>query len=438
MKNNLPFINNITTRFIKTNTLSDICNSIRSIRNSSETFKIGSIPEIIDSTDFGIKFPGGYGGAAFDLGNNLYRKFASNQTFMVPIIGRDVINCQEAFNNCLNLFGPPLMKSDICDSMYSTFRGAFNLSGEIEIGKNVKNLGFTFYNCSNLYGKIPDGLNVTDMNSAFYNCSSVNGVLGSFPNATNLYQTFYNCANMIGSPFQANNVTTMYQAYYNCSNITGVPVTGPKVTTMEGAYYNCTNIVGTAVCSETVTTIADAYYNCTSLDGVPTLGSATTNAHNAFYNCTNLRGTPNFKTKKLVSLYQTFYNCVNMSGTVDVPGTVTNLIGSFYNCTNLSVIIIRGTNATTLAAAKQANCFAGDANRRKLSVVYTTRAVYNVGRTAAVAGCDLTADEVLPEPIVVPQPYTYSNGKIYGYNNELKVTRRSYNEEMNVYVYCTV
>lgn len=438
IKNLLPK-HDENTRFVMVDTLRNICNAVRIRRNTNETFKIGYLSNIIDNTDFGIFFPGGYGGAAFDQGTNLYQKYRENTTFMAPIIGENVINCQEAFANCPNLFGPPLMKSDICTSMYKTFYCCSNLYGEVEIGKSVTNLSMAFSNCYNLYGDVPDIRKVTNASKSFSNCYNITGNVLLGENVKDISNAFEYCESLNGVLSCAGNnyITNMKSAFQNCAKLMGSPISGPNVTDMGSCYYGCTNLTGHPLCGPKVTSLYRTYYDCVNITGSPIIGEAVTNAYAAYYNCSNLRGTPNILSKTVTDLSNAFYNCTNMTGTVEVPSSVKKLINTFYNCTNLGAVIIKGTNATELNETMQHGCFIRDNYSKRLNIIYSNKSVYEVGRSESVVGCELTADMALPEPFNILLPYTYSNGKWYGYQN-ISVNRVSYNEERNIYVYCVV
>lgn len=454
--NNLPKVNNV--KLIRPSTLRGICDAVRLRRNNQEErYNISNLANTILDTDFGIFFPGGYGGVAIDQGTNLYRKYLNNATMMAPIIGRDVTDCREAFRNCKNLFGNPLMKSDICNSMQATFRDCPNITGEPEIGNNVEDLSFAFYQCSNITGNVPSRDNVTNSAQAFYGCYNLNGYSPNFPNTTNSDHSFFECQSLIGDAYLGDyvqNVVYMYYncsnlngniygnpqlvpsmeySFYNCTNLVGRPVSPDNVTNMAFAYQYCYNIVGSAPCGNKVTQMQNAYYDCVNLNGAPIIGPNVTTAINAFYNCHSLMGTPVIYSAKLGSMVGTFYNCTNMTGTVDTPATVTDLRNTFYNCCNIEGIIIRSTNANSLNT-RMDSCYIRENFSKRLNVVFSARAIYNYGCRSSVCGCALTAEEVFTEPFNVRLPYTYANGKWYGYK-EMAVNRVRYNEEYNIYIY---
>lgn len=173
-------------------------------------------------------------------------------------------------------------------TMYRSFAGCSNLTGEPVCGPNVTDMYWTYIDCYNLTGSPKCGDKVTNMSYTYCNCYNLTGEPVCGPNVTNMYCTYWNCYGLTGSPVCGPNVTNMGRAYYKCYNITGKPVCGEKVTIMNTAYSNCYNLTGSPVCGSNVISMYDTYSYCTNLG---TNGYFYSNRINNAYMCFYERNT---------------------------------------------------------------------------------------------------------------------------------------------------
>ena len=210
----------------------------------------------------------------------------------------------------------------------------------VEVTTNVPTSSeiFTISNCTGLFAS---------------NCRNdvMNKLLPHCNGTTNCYRMFNQSSNLTEldlSSFDTSNVTSMYQMFANCSSLKRLDISNfdmSKVTTMQNMFASCsslTTLILPNLNNSVVTDIQAMFYNMRSLAGELDLSgwnmNKVTNARNTFSNnwCSSI-STPQLSA--ITDTYGMFSSCI-YAKTINCSkmntSKVTSMQNMFYGCSALT------------------------------------------------------------------------------------------------------
>ena len=213
-----------------TNFLTDVADSIREKKGTSELIQASNFDTEIDSIESGS-----------DLDEYFETNANSNEAYWV----RD---------NFIKKFPSIIIDDSITNLTSFCANLPYKIIPKIICNNNVTNFMSLYNGCNNATTIDVSGLNssnVTNMENMFINCQSLESLnLSNFntSNVTNMSNMFYGCVNLTNlnlSNFNTSNVTNMSYMFSSCSNLTNLNLSNfntSNVTNMRNMFYNCQSL----------------------------------------------------------------------------------------------------------------------------------------------------------------------------------------------------
>ena len=214
----------------------------------------------------------------------------------------NVLDMQDAFNQCIALAEFPLPSASNQTSKVTNFSGTWQ-----ECTK------FTSF-------PLMDTSNGTNFNSAWFKCES----LESFPeidtsSGTTFINTWKNCQALEEFPLlPMNSAEQLAEAWSGCQNLKSFPLltTLGNVVSCRNAWLNCSNLTSFPNLSSMTKSrdFSYSWYGCTGLTSFPKLTSSEVgNFSYAWQICNNLATFPKLDFSKCVEAYRTWKSCSSLT-----------------------------------------------------------------------------------------------------------------------------
>lgn len=334
----------MTKYIIKDETIRNIANKIKSIKNTGEPIRLSNMGEEIRNLslkpieDFMITSVA----AGTSNASSVYRCF--KEIPWMTCFDNFTENAVGRFQGFTNLTSFPSINIQTSSTDHM-FYGCSNLAniGTITLN-NVPTLTYMFYGCPLLeeinFNNNTDKGNVSYM---FYNCYGLKKINGlENLKITNGQNACTHCSALIEIPFKDfSQMTTGAYMFSNCTNITHLDTTDfPSMTSASYMFENCSNIDNLTDISYPVLSEGSYMFKgCTQLTEMMPMPASLKIINGMYSGCVNITHVSDFDKSNITQVYNLFSGCTGLTevGEMIFPNaTYGGYI--FSGCTNLTKI----------------------------------------------------------------------------------------------------